>query len=187
MIRNTTESWGWPARGLHWIVAALVLGLFAHGLWMEDMPREQRIYQTWLHAAFGISLLAIATAAFVWWLVNPVPASPAGTSAWQHRAAHLAHWALYALIFATTIAGWALTGTAREPVAIDLFGLVSVPQLLSPGSGLHEFLEEAHELAAYLLIAVAGAHVAAALYHHFLLRDAVLLRMLVGKPQRQDR
>ena len=32
MIRNTRDSWGWPARAFHWIVAAMVLGLFAQGL-----------------------------------------------------------------------------------------------------------------------------------------------------------
>jgi len=93
--------------------------------------------------------------------------------------------ALYALIFAVTVAGWALTGTMRDPVAIALFGFIEVPQLLGPGDGSHEFLEEAHETAAYLLIALVAVHVAAALYHHFVLRAAVLLRMLGPKPKQQ--
>ena len=116
MIRNTIEGWGWPARALHWIVAAMVLGLFAHGLWMEDIPDDAAHFQIWLHSAVGISLLAVAALAFVWWLVNAVPAEPTATPAWQRRAARIAHWALYALIFAATITGWALTGTMREPV-----------------------------------------------------------------------
>ena len=127
----------------------------------------------------------MAAAGFVWWLVNPVPAEPAATPAWQRHAARLAHWGLYGLIFVTTIAGWALTGTMRTPVAIELFGFIEVPQLLAPGSGFHEVLEEAHELASYLLIALAGVHVMAALYHHFVLRDGVLLRMLGRKPKRE--
>jgi cytochrome b561 len=183
MIRNTLEGWGWPARALHWIVAILVLGLFAQGLWMEELGRDQEMFQLWLHSAAGISLLAIAAAGFLWWLVNVAPAEPAGTPAWQHRAARLAHWALYALIFAVTIGGWALVGTLREPVGIDLFGFISVPQLTGPQSGAHELLEEVHEIAAYALIALAAVHVAAALYHHLVLRDNVLLRMLGRKPR----
>ncbi len=183
MIRNTRESWGWPARAFHWIVAVLVLGLFAQGLWLEDLGSDQRLFQTWLHSAVGISLLVIAAAGFLWWLANAVPAESAATPNWQHHAARLAHWALYALIFAATLAGWALVGAMRKPVGIDLFGFISVPQLVGPGSGSHELLEEAHELAAYALIALVVVHVAAALYHHFVLRDAVLLRMLGRKPK----
>jgi cytochrome b561 len=178
MIRNTLERWGWPTRALHWIVAAMVLGLFAHGLLIDEFGRDQRLYQIWLHSAVGITLLLIVVVAFVWWITNPVPAEPAGTPVWQGRAAHLAHWGLYALIFAVTLSGWVLTGTMSTPVSVDLFGFIGVPQLASPGSGYHEFLEEAHELLANVLIALVAVHVAAALYHHFVVRDGVLLRML---------
>jgi cytochrome b561 len=178
MFRNTIESWGWPARAFHWIVAALVLGLFAHGLWMEDIPDDAAQFQIWLHSAVGITLLAIAALAFVWWLFNVVPAEPAGTPEWQRRAARIAHWTLYTLIFAVTITGWALTGTLREPVGIDLFGFIGVPQLVAPGSADHELFEEAHEILSNVLIALVVVHVAAALYHHFVLRDGVLRRML---------
>jgi cytochrome b561 len=105
MIRNTGESWGWPARVLHWIVAAMALGLFAHGLWMEDLPRDQRGFQTWLHVAVGATLLAFVVVGFVWWLLNAAPRDPARTPVWQRRAAQVVHWVLYALIFATLVAG----------------------------------------------------------------------------------
>jgi cytochrome b561 len=187
MIRNTIEGWGWPARALHWIVAAMVLGLFAHGLWLEDLPDDAAHFQVWLHSAVGISLLAIAALAFVWWLVNAVPVEPTATPEWQRRAARIAYWVLYALIFGVTITGWALTGSMREPVGIDLFGFIGVPQLVAPGSASHEFFEEAHEILANVLIALVAVHVAAALYHHFVLRDGVLWRMLGSKPKQESR
>jgi cytochrome b561 len=77
-----------------------------------------------------------------------------------------------------TITGWALAGTLREPVGIDLFGFIGVPQLVAPGSADHELFEEAHEVLSNVLIALVVVHVAAALYHHFVLRDGVLRRML---------
>ena len=182
MIRNTSVSWGWPARALHWIVAAMVLGaLRARAVdggpcrgaaSLPGVAAQRRRHQP----------ARIAAAGFVWWLLNVVPAEPAGTPAWQRRAAQLAHWGLYALIFAATVAGWALTGTMRAPIAVDLFGFIGMPQLVGPRLGQSRFLEEAHELLAYVLIALVVVHVAAALYHHFMLRDAVLLRMLGRKP-----
>ena len=182
MLRNTTEGWGWPTRALHWIVALMVLVQFGHGLWMDDVARSERAFQFWLHAAMGSSLLVFVAVAFVWWLANPSPREPAGTPGWQKRAAQLTHWALYALLFATMLAGWLLAGTLRDPVEVQMFGFLTLPQLLAPGSSLHEFLEEAHEIAGYLLILLAALHVAAALWHHFVLRDGVLKRMVSGRP-----
>jgi cytochrome b561 len=46
MIRNTIESWGWPARTLHWIVAELVIGLFGFGLWMTEVPPREEVIST---------------------------------------------------------------------------------------------------------------------------------------------
>jgi cytochrome b561 len=183
MLRNSNDSWGWPARAFHWIVAALVLGLFAHGLLLEALPRDARPDQVWLHVAVGASLIGIVTAGFVWWLLNPVPREPPATPRWQATAARLVHWTLYALIFFTVGAGWLLNDSMRNPVDMQMFGLIPLPRLLAPGSALHRTLEETHEVAAYLLIALVGLHVAAALWHHFVLRDAVLVRMLTGAPK----
>jgi len=184
MIRNSSESWGWPARAFHWIVAATVLGLFVQGEWMEDLARSDRTYQIWLHCAVGASLIAIAGAGFLWWLFNDVPKPPSDTPAWQETAARLVHWLLYALIFVALISGWLLTGTMRGGIDVQMFGVVTLPALLAPGSGFHEVLEEAHELSVNALIALVAMHVMAALYHHFVLRDAVLWRMLGPKPKK---
>jgi cytochrome b561 len=158
----------------------MVLGLFAHGLWMEDIPDTAAHFQIWLHSAVGITLLLVAAAGWLWWLTNTAPAEPATMPQWQQHAARFAHWALYALIFGVAITGWALTSTLREPVSIDLFGLIGVPQLLAFGPADHELIEEAHEILANALIALVVVHVGAALWHHFVLRDNVLRRMLGG-------
>ncbi len=183
MIRNTIDSWGLPARTLHWVVALAVLGLFAQGLWMDDLTGDARLYQIWLHAAVGITLLAVAGAGFAWWLISVVPAPPPGTPAWQRSSAQIAHWALYALILGAILTGWLLAGTLRAPIDVELFGLFPVPRLLEAGGPYHGALEEAHEIFSYLLVALAGAHAAAALYHHFVLRDPVLMRMIANKPK----
>jgi cytochrome b561 len=181
MVRNTADTWGWPARALHWIVAVLVLGIFTHGLMLDDFPREARGYQLWLHAAAGASLFAFGAAGFAWWLINTVPRGPPGTPGWQLSAARIVHWALYVLLFGTLTCGWLLAGTHRTPVDVQMFGLLTMPQPLAPHSPLHKPLEETHAIVAYLLITLVALHVAAALYHHFALRDEVLARMITGR------
>ena len=181
MIRNTSESWGWPARILHWLIALMVLGLFPFGLWMVDVaPRSERPYYFAMHASLGITLLTLMLVRFIWWVTNVTPAPPEGMPAWQRTAAWISHRLLYFSTFATAIVGWLMSGTFEHPLEPKVFGLFLAPQLLSAGSPYHELLTEMHETLAFVLIALVGIHAAAALYHHFVLRDSVLRRMVSG-------
>jgi len=184
LIRNTIESWGWPARSLHWIVAVAVLGLFAFGLWMTEVPpREDRRFYVAIHASIGITLLALMLVRILWRAANVEPDQPEGTPAWQRTAAWISHRLLYALTFATLIVGWVMSGTLKQPLEPKILGVVPVPQILEAGSPYHEPLSDLHEWLAFALIAVVAVHAAAALYHHFVRRDAVLRRMLAGAPR----
>jgi cytochrome b561 len=183
MMRNTSESWGLPARALHWIVALGVLGLFCFGLWMKEVPpRGERHFYYALHATVGISILALMAVRLVWWLLNPTPAAPAGTPSWRHWASWASHRLLYALTFAVLIVGWLLSGTLRKPIELKAFGVIPVPQILEARSPYHRMLEDWHEMLAYALIALVALHAGAALYHHYVLRDGVLRRMLRRMP-----
>ena len=185
MIRNSRDSWGWPTRALHWIVAVAVIALFVHGLWMEELGRDQRGLQIWLHSAIGISLLGLAAEPCAGRVVTAAPAGQPGTRHGQRHAESRVHAGLYRLIFAVTLSGWLLTGAMRVPIDVDLFGVISAPPPVSFGPGYHEVFEEAHEIFANVLIALASVHAAAALYYHFVLRDAVLWRMLGPKPKHE--
>lgn len=76
-----------------------------------------------------------------------------------------------------------MSGTFKEPLAPKILGVVPVPQALAAGSPYNELLAETHESLAFALIALVGVHTAAALYHHFVLRDSVLRRMTTGASQ----
>ncbi len=181
MIGNTREGWGWPARTLHWLIALMVPGMFAFGLWMTDVPpRAERPFYFAIHASVGITLLALMLVRFFWWMGNVAPAPPEGTPAWQRKTAWLSHRLLYAVTFATAIVGWFMSGTFEQPLAPKVLGLIAVPQPLSAGSPYNELLEETHETLAFTLIALVCVHAVAALYHHFVLRDGVLRRMIAG-------
>jgi cytochrome b561 len=182
MIRNTETSWGSAARSLHWLIAILVLGLFAYGLWMNEFPaREDRGYHYAIHAAVGISVLALMVLRLVWRLVNPTPVPPPNSEKWEITAAKLGHLGLYALVFGVLIAGWLLAGTLRTPVDVKLFGLMTIPNLLEAGSPYRGFLGEAHELLAYSVMALVAVHVAAAVWHERVKRDGVMARMTTGR------
>ena len=186
MIGNTSDSWGSPARTFHWVIAVMVLAQFGLGLWMDEVPppSEEEFYYG-IHASIGISILALMVLRFAWRLMNQVPSEPAGLPDWQKLAAHSAHWLLYAVTFATVLAGWMLAGSHDTPVDVKMFGLIDMPQLVAAGSPLHELLEEVHEFLAFTLIALVAVHTAAALWHHFGRHDDVLMRMVSGKARQR--
>lgn len=186
MIRNSQNSWGWPAVALHWTVALLIVATFGLGLWMGEVPaRADRPYYFAIHASLGMTLLVILAVRIAWTLLNTHPAAPAGTPPWQHAAARLTHLGLNVLTLVTILLGWFLAGVHDTPIVPLAFGVVPVPSPLALSHAAEDFLEEAHELTAYALMALAGLHVVAALWHHYVLRDNTLRRML-GADAEQD-
>jgi cytochrome b561 len=182
-LRNSEDSWGAVARGLHWLVAVLVLAQFVIGSVAEEMkltPAKLDLF-VW-HKSIGVTILALAVLRLLWRLANPPPAMPAGTPRWEQRLAALGHWALYALIFVVPISGWLVSDASRVP--FKAYFVLPMPDLIATSRSLQEAAEEVHEVLTMTLLVVVIVHIAAALRHHFLLHDNVLRRMLTGRHSR---
>jgi cytochrome b561 len=180
MVRNTRDDWGWPARLLHWLGAVLILLLLAHGWGMTHLaPRgPERLAHYAGHAKLGYDFLALLVLRLLWRWTHEVPPLPDGLAPWERAAAHLGHFGLYVLMFATTLSGWAMAGTGRTPFNQDVLG-IPVP-LFVTDRALHGPLEDTHRYLAYALAALVLAHIVGALRHHFSKRNTVLRRMTVG-------
>jgi cytochrome b561 len=180
MVRNTLEDWGRPAKALHWIAAIMILLLLGHGWWMTHLvPRgPDRLPHFAGHAALGYDLLAILVLRLLWRLTHRVPALPTDLKPWERAAAHLGHFGLYVLMFASTLTGWAMAGTGRTPFDQDWFG-IRIPMFVTDRA-LHRPLEDTHKYLAYAMVALVLAHILGALRHHFVKRNSVLRRMTVG-------
>jgi cytochrome b561 len=124
MISNSTTSWGWPAKALHWIGAAAILVLLVHGWWMTHMTaRPERLANYAWHSALGYDLLALTVLRVLWRWFNPVPELPSGLKRWERIAAHVGHIFLYVLMFAVSVTGWLVATTFRAPMTKDFFGI----------------------------------------------------------------
>lgn len=162
------------ARLVHWLMAAMILGLFALGIALEEFPRgSSRDFAMMLHQSFGLLFVALLLVR-----LGVRPAAAATGSAFGRWSARAMHAALYALMFATPLAG--LGSQWARGRASDFFGLLSLPSPLAPDRALAKMLGEVHETAAVALLVLAGIHALAALWHHFVRRDAVLRNMLPG-------
>ena len=91
-------------------------------------------------------------------------------------AAHLGHWALYALMLAAALSGWALAGTFKRPLD-SVFGVFRVPAIVRDAS-LHGAMEQAHVALSYALALLLVVHIASAFYHYLWKKDDVMQRMV---------
>lgn len=175
--KNPRDRWGAVSQSFHWLIVLLLLVQGVVGLLMGGMARSpDKIAVYAFHKSVGITILALALARLLWRVYAGRPAPVAGTPPWQERAASAMHVALYALLFAIPLSGWVLNSAAGYP--LQWFGLFNLPSIAGRDHDLHELAESLHEWLFWLLVALAAAHAAAAVYHHLFQRDATLARML---------
>ncbi|NIJ63336.1 MULTISPECIES: cytochrome b [Sphingomonas] len=169
------------AIAFHWSIAALVLFNLIVGLFHDAMPRAWGIMP--IHKSVGIAVLVLTLGRIGWRLTHKPPHLPELLPAWEKATAHTVHFILYALLLILPISGWLLSSNPERPRPINWFGLFEIP-VLPATPGIAHNAHEAHELLGYLMAALVAIHIAAALRHHFILRDRVLARMLPGSGRR---
>jgi cytochrome b561 len=163
------------AMALHWLLALAIVVSFCVGLYMSDLPfSPTRLKLFNWHKWAGITILALSALRLLWRLTHRPPPEVA-MPAWQRRAAQLTHFALYLLFFMVPLVGWAYSSAAGFPVVV--FGVIPLPDFAPVDKELAEILKSRHQMLAFALAFVVVLHIAAALKHHFLDRDGLLLRM----------
>ena len=164
---------------LHWLLALMIVGSLSLGLTMTELPFSPlrlKLYN-W-HKWAGMTILMLSALRLLWRLAHrPPPDLP--MPAWQRRAAHATHGLLYALFFAVPLAGWAYSSAAGFPVV--LYGMLALPDWVSPDRALAETIKPLHRALAYALGALIALHGAAALKHHWVDHDRLLRRMWPGR------
>ena len=178
-MTTATHRYSTPAMALHWLLALMIAIAFSVGLYMHELPLSPtRLKLFNYHKWAGITILALSALRLLWRLTHrPPPDLP--MPRWQALAAHGAHWALYALFFAVPLMGWAYSSAAGFPVV--LYGVLPLPDFVTPDRAVAEVFKERHGQLAWALAVVVVVHVAAALKHHFIDRDGLLLRMRPGR------
>ncbi len=166
------------AIGLHWSIALLIFSAFPLGLYMHDLklsPTKLHLYS--YHKWIGITVLMLAVLRVLWRATHKPPALH--LARWQEFASSVVHAALYLLILVVPMTGWLMS--SAKGVQTVWLGIVPLPDLVSKDKALGHLLGNVHMILNYTLLVLVVLHIAAALKHHFLDRDDVLLRMLPGK------
>ena len=179
MMWNTHDSWGAPAKLLHWTVAVLLFMQLASG-WLAVSwrlsPTKLDLF-VW-HKSTGMLILGLMIARVTWRVANVVPSLPADMRPLERRTAHLSHLLLYLLLFLLPLTGWIVNSAANIP--LRAFWLIPVPAIVEPDKTVAETAARIHFVLFVLLSLGLILHIGAALRHHYFKHDDVLVRMLPG-------
>ncbi len=177
MLKNTETHYGLLSMLLHWVTALCVVGLFALGLWMSGLEHQDAWYNRApdLHKSIGLSLLLLTLVRIIWLRISPKP-QPLPASRGEHIFVAAIHGLLYLLLFGVMFSGYMIA--TGEGHGIAVFGWFEVPALPWQIEHQADIAGEVHEILAFVLMGLMLLHAAAALKHHFVLKDNTLRRML---------
>lgn len=173
----------WKMRVLHWVRAALILGLVALGWYMTSLPDEAPIkfalYYP-IHKQFGVAAFIVAALALLVRARTPRPAPPTGLARWEATLSHVAHRALLILAVVVPLMGYGMSSSYVDSDGVP-FLFFRLPELLPKNDTAFKVFQWLHKVLAFTLLGLAALHVLGALKHRLLDRGGetdVLGRML---------
>lgn len=165
-----------PAIAFHWLIALLIFVTFPLGLYMQDLPLSPdklKLY-SW-HKWTGVTVFMLASLR-LFWRISHKPPPLISVFRWERLASRIVHLLLYILIFAIPLSGW-LMSSAKGFQTI-WFGILPLPDMVGKDKPLGDLLTTVHKTLNFTMLVLVFVHVAAALKHHWIDRDATLRRML---------
>lgn len=175
------ELYSPAARGFHWLTVALLAVQVPVGFYMAYRGNVLNVWDATTNALYsshkllGMIVLLVVVARLTYRVVHGAPEPEPTIEAWHRVASAFNHVGLYVLLLLVPLLGW--IGVSLYP-ALDIFGLFKLPGLMAPDQKMSEVVFAYHGYAALGLIAFAGVHIGAALYHYVLRGDNVLARMI---------
>jgi len=179
-LTNTPARYGSLSLAMHWLMALLLVAVYCCMELREFYPKgsdPRNALKAW-HYTLGITVFLLVWLRLVLRLVQRTPTIEPPAPTWQTLLSKAVHLGLYVLMIGMPIVGWLLMN--GEGKGVTAWG-VELPVLIAKDKALAHTLEEIHEIGANAGYALVAVHTAAALFHHYFMRDNTLLRMLPGR------
>ena len=180
MSFNTdTMTYTATARELHWLTAIIVITALLIGIAMDRIgegPLADFLYN--FHRSLGALLIPVALFRFYWRFTHKPPPLPSDIPLPQRLAAETVHYLLYAIIIVQPMIGWIATSAYRAPIPV--LGLFNLPPIWPENRAFSEVLFSVHAYIGWALCGLLAMHIGGALFHHFIRKDRILMRMVTG-------
>ena len=175
---NAQQRFPLLMRILHWLMAAIVLGmLFIGAAMVSSLSNYHRLVS--IHRPLGILVLFLVVIRYVNRRLSTLPPFPPTMSRWQQRLAGVYERVLYSLMFLQPLVGWAMMSAGHYPVVI--LGSLHLPPILPARPTLYAVLRTTHSVLAFALFVTILVHVTLVLWHTIVMRDRMLSRMALWR------
>jgi len=177
MKLHSRTRYGIVAQAFHWLTAIFVLAAFLYG----PGGSEQRVYSPardfdrQLHETLGLCVFTLVVLRVLWRMVDTRP-EPVQLARWMALAAKAVQGVLYLLLFALPLS--AVAGAWLEGHPLTLLGGWQIPPPVGISHATGATIATLHTWLGDAILWLAGLHALAALYHHFVRKDGVLVAML---------
>lgn len=192
-LSNTQIRYGSVTKTLHWVMALMILtviplGLIGHQMaeqiWSDPTPDEGLITRTALlfslHKTIGVAIFLLALLRIIWALSNPRPGLLNAENRLEAFLAHLVHWLLYGALLLMPLTGW-IHHAASQGFAPILWPLGQTLPFVPRSEPVADLFGTLHYWSGRVLLVALLLHIAGALKHHVIDKDATLRRMLPGR------
>jgi len=175
-MNDNANDYGVLAKLLHWVGALCVVVAWLLGTFIDDLPKSAEAKVLFVHMSLGLTVVALLILRLGWRFARPVPTLATKLGRWADFVAVAMQWLLLALMIAVPVSGIVLEFARGQ--SLPLFGLAEIASPWPRDRAFARSVKEVHETVANVLLVFATFHAAAALFHHFVLKDSVLTRML---------
>ena len=179
--KNSKTRYGTASIGLHWLMLLLLAAVYAcmelRGIYPKGSALRDGI-KAW-HYMLGLSVFGLVWLRIGLQLLGASPEIKPAAPKWQMRFALLMKLSLYALMIAMPLLGWSILSAEGKPIPY-FFGL-QLGALIGENKALGLQIQEVHQTFGKVGYFLIGLHAVAGLYHHYIRRDNVLLRMLPSR------
>lgn len=179
-MKNTLDRYGSLSIAMHWLMLLLLIAVYATILLREVYPKgsdPREALKMW-HFMLGLSVFALVFLRIALRFFGTTPRIVPAPPRWQHLIGVGMHLALYLFLIAMPLLGWLTLSAAGKPV--PFFGL-ELPAIWPQDKDFSHTLEDLHETIGEIGYYLVGVHALAALFHHYILRDNTLLRILPSR------
>ena len=174
---STSSKYNIWSLSLHWLMLFLLVAVYLAIELRELYPRGsdmRNAFKDW-HFILGLSVWVLLLLRLVARFLHQTPVINPPLVKWQAIGSKIVHLLLYVFMFSMPLLGWLIV--SYEGHTVVYFG-IELPQLVVVNEAMAETLEDIHETvgeAGYWLV---GFHALAALFHHYVVKDNTLKRML---------